>query len=718
MTAPYRAATLTKNLKLEKQGLEICPLDKPIVPKKGTGVLYADHLPTDKLRDKYRGAQGVRIDHIEGVDIVVGPSGLGDAVGSRRFNYVIASHVIEHIPNPLKWLNEIYELMEPGGILSLAIPDKHYCFDRLRRLTTATDWIGAWLQKTTRPTPAQILDALSNAVSHNGNIAWQGNIDPDDLTHWHQPREALRIAVEALNSDEYRDVNCWVFTPRSFCNLLRRLSVFGLLNFYVANFHDSVGHEFFVQLQKPEKFVWSEQIMSIPLFREGRYKSLPEDFDAKFYLYHYPDIMQTRVDPADHYLEYGRFEGRAVCEAPDQPRKRGVTLMRSELSRQRSVTWRYLGSKMVIRPPSAYVFLLDEPVARATVLPDASVKIRGWAYLEGSPLTLHVVVGEHEVAVASCEFYRPGVVHRFGDKTDGHVGFDLELPASLLLGQKVELRFTDSSGMVRAVHSLSFGSKSDAFRRMFLVHIPKTAGSSVNAFMEDCLGEDACVSHIEAHPKWEFGAGPDPRFEDKVFLSGHVSLYALRRILDLQNTLVATVLRDPIDQIISHIAWARRLADPDEDALFYQHDAEIQHIATRLAGLDLGSPAHLKKWASDLSQTGQSLFDNCQVRYLTDRQSTDRVTQRDLQVAIENLQIFDLIGRSDRVPLFLAKVAEKMRLERCSASDVNIRENVAKTKYGLDARDPRIREALEPLIHLDQVLYDKVTSSESVAVSV
>ena len=316
MTAPFdRAATLTKNLKLEKRGLEIGPLDKPIVPKKGTRVLYADHLPTDKLRDKYRGHALVSNDHIQGVDIVVGPSGIGDAVGSRRFNYVVASHVIEHIPNPLGWFNEIYGFMEPGGILSLAIPDKRYCFDRLRVLTTATDWIGAWLQKTTRPTPVQILDALSNEVSHDGNITWQGNIDLHDLTRMRHPRDVLGIAVEALNSNEYRDVHCSVFTPRSFCNLLRRLSVFGLLNFYVANFHDSVGHEFFIQLQKPEKFEWSEQIISIPLFREGRYKALPENFDAKFYLYHYPDIMQARVDPADHYLEYGRFEGRAVCEA-------------------------------------------------------------------------------------------------------------------------------------------------------------------------------------------------------------------------------------------------------------------------------------------------------------------------------------------------------------------------------------------------------------------
>ena len=59
-----------------------------------------------------------------------------------------------------------------------------------------------------------------------------------------------------------------------------------------------------------------------------------------------------------------------------------------------------------------------------------------------------------------------------------------------------------------------------------------------------------------------------------------------------------------------------------------------------------------------------------------------------------------------------------MRLEHCSASDVNVRENVAKTKYGLDPRDPGIREALESLLQFDQVLYDKVAFRESVAASV
>ena len=415
---------------------------------------------------------------------------------------------------------------------------------------------------------------------------------------------------------------------------------------------------------------------------------------------------------------------------PQKPRKQGVNLMSSELPEQRPVSWRYQGSEMVIRPASPYILMLDEPVARAIQSPAGSVKIRGWAYLEDTPLTLHVLVGGYEVAAASCGIYRGDVVHYFGDiksqlslrKTDGNVGFDVELPVTVGRGQKVELRFTDSSGMVRAVHLLSYGS-SEIFRRMFLVHIPKTGGSSVNAFMEDYLGRRACASHIEGNPEWEFSPasttlttfGTTPDIENYVFLSGHVPLYELRQKLMLGNTLVTTVLRDPIEQVVAHIAWIRSLADPDEKERFYQHDTEIRNIATCLAELDLRSPVHLKKWAEDLSYLGRSLFDNSQVRYLTDRAPTDQVTQCDLQGAIRNLQVFDLIGRTDRVPAFLTKVAEKMGFERCGISDVNVRENVAIKKYGLDSRDPGVREALESLIQFDQALYDKAVSSESIA---
>ena len=155
--------------------------------------------------------------------------------------------------------------------------------------------------------------------------------------------------------------------------------------------------------------------------------------------------------------------------------------------------------------------MLDEPVARTIVRPDASVKMRGWAYLlEGTPLMLHVVVGEHEVAVASSWIYRPGVAHRFGDKTNGYVGFDVELPATVLLGRKGGIE----------VHRLQRYGPSRAFaliwqqKRRIPTDVSRTHPQNRRVFGKRLHGGFAWVSaralsHIEGHPEWEFFTGPD-----------------------------------------------------------------------------------------------------------------------------------------------------------------------------------------------------------------
>lgn len=310
-----RVDILTRGLALKSPGLEIGPLHNPSVRKRGTGVLYVDHLPTEQLREKYRADGFAHCEEIHDVDIVVNADGLASAVGERKFAYVVASHVIEHIPNPLQWLNDIHELLEPDGILSLAIPDKRYCFDRLRHPTTAAQWVDAWLRGQTRPSAFNVLDALSNEVVHNGEITWQGEIHPGVLRHLTHPREALRVAKEIAASDVYRDVHCSVFTPASFCLLLRQIFVFECLDFIVEGFHDSIGHEFFVRLRRPTLSNWVEQMASVPLIREGRYAALPARFDSRFYLDTYPDVAAARIDPAEHYLEFGINENRAFCES-------------------------------------------------------------------------------------------------------------------------------------------------------------------------------------------------------------------------------------------------------------------------------------------------------------------------------------------------------------------------------------------------------------------
>jgi SAM-dependent methyltransferase len=50
-------------------------------------------------------------------------------------DFIIASHVVEHTPNPLRALRSAYERLRWGGRLVLVVPDKTVTFDRDRAVT-------------------------------------------------------------------------------------------------------------------------------------------------------------------------------------------------------------------------------------------------------------------------------------------------------------------------------------------------------------------------------------------------------------------------------------------------------------------------------------------------------------------------------------------------------------------------------------------------------
>jgi SAM-dependent methyltransferase len=58
-----------------------------------------------------------------------------DAFGSSTMDFVIASHVVEHMPNPLGFLDGIHTVLRPGGTLVLVVPDRRKTFDRGRSAT-------------------------------------------------------------------------------------------------------------------------------------------------------------------------------------------------------------------------------------------------------------------------------------------------------------------------------------------------------------------------------------------------------------------------------------------------------------------------------------------------------------------------------------------------------------------------------------------------------
>jgi SAM-dependent methyltransferase len=212
-------------------GLEIGALHHPIIERTQATVLYVDHADTATLRVKY--ADHDDVGEIVDVDVVWGDGALSEALGERGpVDWAIASHVIEHVPDLVAWLDQLAEVMRDGGVLSLAIPDKRYCFDIHRRETDPADVVDAWLTARRRPTLGTVYEFYARIQEVDAGQAWAGAYArPDDNVS-----QGIEWARRAAATDDYFDVHCWAFTPASFVATLRTLFRLGLTSFRVASF--------------------------------------------------------------------------------------------------------------------------------------------------------------------------------------------------------------------------------------------------------------------------------------------------------------------------------------------------------------------------------------------------------------------------------------------------------------------------------------------------
>jgi hypothetical protein len=259
-------------------GLEIGALHHPIIDRStsNANVLYVDHTDTAALHDKY--AYDSEVGEIVDVDVVWSDQSLADALGDRApVDWAIASHVLEHVPNLVGWLDQLAEVMRDTGLLSLAIPDKRFCFDVNRRETDPSDVVGAWLGDHKRPSLATIYEFYARVTTVDAGKAWAGayRLLPSD----DNVEQGLAFARKAAETDDYVDVHCWTFTPESFLSTLRTLFRLGLTSFRVVDFSPTLPNEleFFCVLERlPRTLAADErieaQLMSLPATAPGRNK--------------------------------------------------------------------------------------------------------------------------------------------------------------------------------------------------------------------------------------------------------------------------------------------------------------------------------------------------------------------------------------------------------------------------------------------------------------
>jgi hypothetical protein len=256
-----RREKLLSGLSIEgKLGLEIGALHRPLVQSCEHNVIYADHASTEALREKYRNDPNVVIDDIVEVTAILDNCTLTEAVG-QKVDYVVASHVVEHVPNLIGWLNELTVLLNQGGEIRLVVPDKRFTFDYLRAKTRLVDVLYADLVNARYPQAHIAMDHILNVTTLDIAQAWRSEINPWQLKRLNTVEDARRLARQILDCGGYHDVHCWVFTPHSMAVLFVELIDHRLIELECVNFHDTAPDtfEFFIGMRHTTDFAKARQ---------------------------------------------------------------------------------------------------------------------------------------------------------------------------------------------------------------------------------------------------------------------------------------------------------------------------------------------------------------------------------------------------------------------------------------------------------------------------
>jgi len=264
MRRKNRAQILLAGTTKAMKGLEIAPWLAPIAAKRdGFNIRTLDVFDRDRLRATiaaHPDPMGRSPDLIEEVDFVGSATEIASLVPADQhgsFDYIVSSHNFEHLPNPVKFLQGCEILLRPGGLLTMAVPDRRATFDFFRPHTVAGDWLAAYLDDRARPTFQQSFDAAATDARLRYNGTDHAAHSPGwSLSLWSVVGDA-RAAFDqwqerrASATTDYFDAHCTVMTPASAELLLYEMRALGLVSLDTESVSHTHGVEFFVRLRKP-----------------------------------------------------------------------------------------------------------------------------------------------------------------------------------------------------------------------------------------------------------------------------------------------------------------------------------------------------------------------------------------------------------------------------------------------------------------------------------
>ncbi len=240
---------------------------------------------------------------------------------------------------------------------------------------------------------------------------------------------------------------------------------------------------------------------------------------------------------------------------------------------------------------------------------------------------------------------------------------------------------------------------------IFFLHIPKTSGSSVNAFLKALYGEDNFTEHAEYKlPHLLSGKLPTMVCD---CVSAHIPLFSWHLYPGTAVYRRVTLLREPWERLVSHVNWINRFNHDKELPAVGPKAAPLKHVSEVLRDTDFGDGASIRQLFDEANR--QPMFtdwDNLQVRMLLTgnmQAMTKPLAQADAENALGNLAQFFVYGFCEDNDAFQSDVVRALGLDY---SVTEVRENPGAMRV-LTRDNALAREIFAPWIEWDQQLYDR-----------
>jgi predicted SAM-dependent methyltransferase len=240
--AAGRAQAVIDRIPIDGAGLELSPGAAPLVNKRDGRIIYCDKFGPKDWPRLY--PEGKFVD----VDVSLAERALDSVFRKEQFDYIVSSHVIEHIPDFIQFFISSSIILRSGGAIVKLVPDKRYTFDVLRRVSSVQDIEVAHKAKLTSPSDAMIQDFYRNCdMNANAEGLWVGTYKPQRSFTPKDAQDQLEKADRSVV-----DLHCFTFTPDSFKTLIAHVIEKYVPDLSLIEISNTPrgGNEFLVHLKK------------------------------------------------------------------------------------------------------------------------------------------------------------------------------------------------------------------------------------------------------------------------------------------------------------------------------------------------------------------------------------------------------------------------------------------------------------------------------------